>query len=165
MTNYRDVQTTQHEEGRQQRLLTFKVTQLIWLLLGIFEAVLALRVIFKLIGVNPENSFAVFLYGVTHIFVAPFATLTSAPSAGGMILEISTFIAMIVYLLIAWAIERIVFVAFYRPRGNVSTRQTIIDESSPQSLGNSRTITTQTPNGSSSTTTTERMSNQPPRSN
>jgi YggT family protein len=164
MANYRDVQTTQHEEGRQQRLITFKVTQLIWLLLGIFEAVLALRVMFKLIGVNPENTFAAFLYGVTRIFVAPFATLTSAPSAGGMILEISTFIAMIVYLLIAWAIERIVFVAFYRPRGNVSTRQTIIDESSPHSLGNSRTTTTQTPTGSSSTTTTERMNNQPPRS-
>ena len=164
MTNYRDVQTTQHEEGRQQRLVTFKVTQLIWLLLGIFESVLALRVLFKLLGVNPENPFAAFLYGATDIFVAPFATLIGAPSAGGMILEISTLIAMVVYLLIAWAIERIVYVAFYRPRGPVSTRQTIVDESSPHSLGNSRTTTTQSPTGSSSTTTTESMRNQTPRS-
>ena len=33
-----------------------------------------------------------------------------------MILEISSVIAMIVYLMIAWALERVVYVLFYRPR-------------------------------------------------
>ncbi|NTV36352.1 MAG: YggT family protein, partial [Anaerolineaceae bacterium] len=159
MTDYRDVRTTQHEEGRGQRFATFKATQVIWLLVGLLEAALALRIIFKLIGVNAENNFASFLYATTGIFVKPFESLIGAPAAGGMVLEISTFIAMIVYLLLAWALERIVYVAFYRPRGAVSTRQTVVNEHVPMQAapGISQTTTTQTPmGGASSTTITER---------
>ena len=74
MTDYKDVRTTQSEEGRGQRYATFKATQLIWLLLTLLEAVLALRVVFKLIGVNGANPFATLLYGFTGFFVAPFAS-------------------------------------------------------------------------------------------
>jgi hypothetical protein len=132
MTDYREVSTTQHEQGREQRVATFKATQIIWLLLGLLEAVLALRVVFKLIGVNGENPFASLLYSVTGLFVAPFASLVGSPAAGGMVLEISSVLAMIVYFLIAWAVERIVFVIFYQPRGPVSTRQTIVADHTPQ---------------------------------
>jgi uncharacterized membrane protein len=131
MTDYRVVKTTQHEQGREQRIATFKVTQLIWLGLGLLEVLLAMRVVFKLIAVNADNLFASLLYFVTGIFVAPFASLTSAPALGNMVLEISTVIAMIVYLLIAWALERIVYVLFYRPRGPISVRQTIVSEQAP----------------------------------
>jgi len=131
MTDYRVVKTTQHEQGREQRIATFKVTQLIWLGLGLLEVLLAMRVVFKLIAVNADNLFASLLYFVTGIFVAPFASLTSAPALGNMVLEISTVIAMIVYLLIAWALERIVYVLFYRPRGPISVRQTIVSDQAP----------------------------------
>jgi hypothetical protein len=131
MTDYKDVRITEHEQGREQRVATFKATQMIWLLLGLLEAVIALRVVFKLIAVNAANPFATLLYNVTNLFVAPFASLTSAPAAGGMVLEISSIIAMIVYLLIAWGIERIVHVLFYRPRGPVSVRQTIVSDHTP----------------------------------
>ena len=162
MTDYKEVKTTAHEAGQAQRFATFKATQLIWLLLGILEALLALRVIFKLIGVNPANTFATLLYKVTDIFVAPFASLTGAPSAGDMVLEISTIIAMIVYALIFWAIERIVYVLFYRPRGAVSVKQTTIAEHTPpqvpvgvnQTMTTERT-TTQAPLNTSQTTVTE----------
>ena len=145
MTEYRDVNTTQTEAGREQRITTFKVTQLIWLLLGLLEAALALRVVFKLIGVNAENLFATLVYNVTGLFVAPFASLVGAPQAGGMVLEISTIIAMLVYLLLAWGLERIVYVLFYRPRGPVSVRQTVVAEHSPLPqvpLSGSQTVTT-----------------------
>jgi hypothetical protein len=168
MTDYKEVRTTEHEPGRGQRVATFKATQLIWLLLGLLEAVLALRVVFKLIGVNAANSFATLLYNVTSLFLAPFASLTGAPAAAGMVLEISTIIAMIVYLLIAWALERIVYVLFYRPRGPVSVSQTVVAEHTPpqapygvsQTMTTDRT-TTQTPTSASQTTTTERT-NTPP---
>lgn len=45
MTDYQEVQTTQHEPGREQRFATFKATQIIWLVLGLVEAVIALRVV------------------------------------------------------------------------------------------------------------------------
>ncbi len=44
MTDYKDVRTTEHEEGREQRFATFKATQLIWLVMGLIEAAIALRV-------------------------------------------------------------------------------------------------------------------------
>jgi len=164
MTDYREVRTSQHEEGRKQRVFTFKATQLIWLLLGLLEAVLALRFMFKLIGVNAANPFATLLYSVTDLFVWPFASLVGAPALGGMVLEISTIIAMIVYLLVAWAFERLVYVIFYRPRGPVSVRQTVVAEHTPQQaqVGVSQTTTTQGPTGTSQTTVTERTKPQPP---
>jgi len=144
MTDYRVVKTTQHEEGREQRIATFKATQLIWLSLGLLEVLLALRVVFKLIAVNADNLFASILYFVTGIFVAPFASLTGAPALGNMVLEISTIIAMLVYLLIAWGLERIVYVLFYRPRGPVSVRQTIVSDQAPQLVPVESTQTTVT---------------------
>jgi YggT family protein len=139
MTDYKEVRTTQHEQGSEQRFATFKATQLIWLILGFLEAALALRIVFKLIAVNAANPFAALLYAVTDLFVAPFASLLGAPAAGGMVLEISSLIAMFVYLLIAWALERIVYVLFYRPHGPVSVRQTIVaDHTPPQVSGESK---------------------------
>ncbi len=133
MTDIKEVRTTQQEAGQEGRIATFKATQLIWLLLGLLEAGIALRFVFKLIGVNAANPFATLLYNVTGLFVAPFASLTGAPAAGGMVLEISSLIAMFVYLLIAWALERIVYVLFYRPRGPVSVSQTVVEEHTPLS--------------------------------
>jgi hypothetical protein len=169
MTDYQEVRTTEHESGRVQRVVTFKATQMIWLLLGILEAVIGLRIVFKLIAVNAANPFAALLYKVSNLFVAPFASLTSAPAVGSMVLEISSFIAMIVYLLIAWAIERIVYVFFYRPRGPVSVRQTTVNDHTPRQahFGVSQTITTdrtttQAPMDASQTTITERTNTRTP---
>ena len=122
-----EVQTTQKEPERERRILTFKATQLVWLFLGILEALLALRFGLKLIGANPDSPFAVFIYGFTNLFLFPFAGLTGTPAAGGMVLEISSVIAMVVYALIAWALERIIWLIFYRPRGPV-TQTTTTDQ-------------------------------------
>ncbi|MBE3037206.1 MAG: YggT family protein, partial [Chloroflexi bacterium] len=122
-----EVQTTQKEPERERRIFTFKATQLVWLLFGILEALLALRFGLKLIGANPASPFAVFIYGFTSLFLFPFEGLTGTPAAGGMVLEISTVIAMVVYALIGWALERIIWVIFYRPRGPV-TQTTTTDE-------------------------------------
>ncbi|OJX43815.1 MAG: hypothetical protein BGO78_02300 [Chloroflexi bacterium 44-23] len=145
MTNIRETRTTEHETGSEQRIATFKATQLVWLLLGILEALIALRVLFKLIGTNPENTFAAFLYGITGLFVAPFQSLIGAPSSGGMVLEISSIIAMVVYLLVGWAIERIIYVGFYRPRGPRSVSQTVVTDQIPPvetHISDSQTTTT-----------------------
>jgi hypothetical protein len=145
MTQYKEVRTSQHEVGQEQRLASFKATQLIWWLVGLLEAVLALRFIFKLIGVNAGNPFASFLFGLTNFFVAPFASLTGAPAVGGMVFEFSTLLAMIIYGLVGWGIERLVYVLFYRPRGPVSTSQTTVTDHTPEETsGSSQTTTTTT---------------------
>lgn len=145
MTDYKEVSTTQHEAGQKGRAATFKATQLIWLLLGFLEVALGLRFVFRLIGVNAANTFASFLYGLTGFFVAPFASLTGAPASGGMVFEFSTLIAMVVYALVGWALERLVFVSFYRERGPVSVRQTTVDQHIPSTTSaTSQTTTTTT---------------------
>ena len=99
MTDYQESSTTHSEAGQGQRVATFKITQLIWLFLGILEGLLGLRFIFKLIGVNAAAPFAKLIYGFTDLFVMPFQNLIGTPAAGNMVMEISTIIAMIVYLL------------------------------------------------------------------
>jgi len=131
MTEFKEVSTTQHDTGKKGRDTTFKVTQVIWFLLGFLESVLALRFLFKLIGVNPANSFATILYGFTDLFVAPFANLTSTPAVEGMVFEFSTLIAMLVYALIFYALERLIYVIFYRKQGSVSVRQTTVTDRAP----------------------------------
>jgi uncharacterized protein YggT (Ycf19 family) len=129
MTNYQQVSTTQQEPGREQRLFTFKATQLIWLVLGLLEGLIALRIFLKLIGANAANPFAGLLYRVTDLFLFPFTGLTGTPAAGGMVLEISSVIAMVVYALLFWAFERLVWVIFYRPRSAAVNTQTTTRES------------------------------------
>ena len=114
-----EVRTTQNEPEREQRIFTFKATQLVWLLFGILEAMIALRIGLKLIAANPGSPIVALIYGFTNLFLFPFAGMTATPSAGGMVLELSSFFAMAIYALIAWAIERTVYVLFYRPRGPV----------------------------------------------
>ncbi len=124
MTNVQEVRTTEQEPERERRIFTFKATQLIWLLLGVLEAMLALRILLKLMAADAGNAFAALLYSFTDIFLLPFAGLTSTPSAGGMVLELSSFIAMLVYGLVGWAVARVVWVVFYRPAGGPATSVT-----------------------------------------
>ena len=123
------VTSSQREPDREQRIFTFKATQLIWLLLGILEAMIALRIGLKLIGANPESMIVALIYGFTYLFLFPFAGLVGSPATGNMVLELSSLFAMLIYALIAWAFERIVWLIFYRPGGPVvGTTQTTTNE-------------------------------------
>ena len=123
------VSSSQQESGTEQRIFTFKATQLIWLLLGILEVMIALRIGLKLIGANPDSPIVAVIYGFTYLFLFPFTGLVSSPTTGNFVLELSSMFAMVVYALIAWAAERIVWLIFYRPRGPVvGTTQTTTSE-------------------------------------
>jgi hypothetical protein len=131
MSNDRTTQvsSSQRDPEREQRIFTFKATQLIWLLFGILEALIALRIGLKLIGANPDSPIVALIYGFTYLFLFPFAGLIGSPTAGSMVLELSSMFAMLIYGLIAWAIERIVWLIFYRPSGSVvGTTQTTTSE-------------------------------------
>ena len=111
--------TSQNEPEREQRIFTFKATHLVWLLFGILEALIALRIGLMLIGANPNSPIVALIYGFTYLFLFPFEGLVGSPAAGNMVLELSSLFAMLIYGLIAWAIERTVWLVFYRPRGPV----------------------------------------------
>lgn len=107
------------QASQEQRLFTFKFTQLVWLVVGVVEGLVGLRVLLKLMAANPNNPFAVFVYGITEVFVLPFQGLTATPSAGGFVLEIPSLVAMLVYALLGWAVAKTFWVLLYRPRETV----------------------------------------------
>jgi uncharacterized membrane protein len=98
-----------------RRVTVSRITQLIWLFFGVIEAFIGIRVILKLIAANPANPFANLIYRFTDLFLWPFSGLTVTPQAEGMVLEISSIIAILVYALLAWIIVRLVWLLFYRP--------------------------------------------------
>ncbi|MGQ0604541.1 MAG: YggT family protein [Anaerolineales bacterium] len=104
-----------------------RVTQLIWLLAGLLEALLALRLFMRLIAVNPDAPFAQLVYGFTAPFLLPFQSLIGTPSVGDAALEITTIFAMIVYALIAWALAALFNVLFARSYATSRTVHRRID--------------------------------------
>jgi YggT family protein len=99
-----------------------RLSQFIWLLFGILEGLILIRVFLKLIAANPANPFARLVYGITDLFLWPFFGLTVTPSTEGMVFEIPSLIALIVYALISWVIVRLIWLLFDRPsRTSVTT--------------------------------------------
>jgi len=114
-----DIQVEQREKviedvGARRRQGVTRVVQAIWLLFGILEAAIGLRVFLKLIAANPSNLFAQLVYSFTDLFLWPFAGLTISPSTGGFTLEIPSVIAMIVYAVVAWVLASLVWIIFAR---------------------------------------------------
>ncbi|GEM_PF-353751 len=106
---------TVHDTGEDHRLRFLKVTQVVWLFVGFIEVLIGLRVFLKLIGANSANDFGGFIYNFAGVFLAPFFGLTGSPSAGGMVLEVPSLIAMLVYALVGWAIVRVILPLFHQP--------------------------------------------------
>ena len=79
---------------------------LLWFL-TVLEVTLLLRFILKLIGADPNNLFAGFLYALTDIILYPFLGIVKSPSIHpNQAFEFSTLIAMAVYFLIFYALRR-----------------------------------------------------------
>jgi YggT family protein len=104
------------ENANLQRTVSVnRLAQFIWLLFGILEGLLGLRFFLKLIAANPANTFANLIYSFTDMFLWPFAGITGTPSAQGMVLEIHTLIAIVVYALLAWVLVKLTWILFYHP--------------------------------------------------
>jgi YggT family protein len=88
--------------------------QLVWLLVGIIEALIGARVVLKFIAANPENAFAQFVYNASAVFLAPFFGLTGSPAAGGSVLEVPSLIAMAVYAFVGWGLVQLAGMLFGR---------------------------------------------------
>ena len=81
--------------------------RVVWYIVGSIIGLLALRLVLQLLGANEGNAFVDLVYGLSGIFAAPFFGMFSyEPSYGVSYFEVGTFVAMIVYALIGWAIAR-----------------------------------------------------------
>lgn len=102
------------DEVAERRLWLYRISQLIWLACGSLEILIALRILLKLIGANPQAGFAQMIYAFSTPFLLPFAGLTTNPTFEAMVLEITSMIAMIVYALLALLSVQAIWIVFYR---------------------------------------------------
>ena len=100
----------------ERRLFAYRLTRIVYLLFGVLESLIGLRFFLKLIGANAANLFAHFIYRLTDFFLKPFAGLVGNPSAGGIVFEITTLIALLVYALLSFLIAQTIWLIFYRAR-------------------------------------------------
>jgi hypothetical protein len=83
--------------------------RIIWFVAGLLITLLAFRFIFALLGANPANSFAHFVYSVSHPFVALFFSLFSYNYQYGVSrFETYTIVAILVYAVVAYFLSWLV---------------------------------------------------------
>jgi hypothetical protein len=107
-----------------RRTAIYRVWQVIWLVLGIVEGLIAIRFVLRLLGANPDAGFAQLIYGLTEPLVAPFVGLFGTPRFQGSAFEFTSLVAMMVYALLAWVIVKIVWMFFSENRTGVLTHRT-----------------------------------------
>ncbi len=108
---------TRQDEARTVRYAIGKLNDFLQWFLIVMEITLVIRFFFKLIGADPANLFAGFLYALTDIVLFPFANIVRSPSIHPpyQAFEWSTLIAMIIYWLLFWAVRRFLSILISNP--------------------------------------------------
>ena len=111
-------------EARQSRAAWLE--NLIYFIFGGIALLIAMRVLLKAIGANPENAFTNFIYQLSRIFVAPFLTMVDPIELGTTAMfEIASVLAIILYLILAWLLVRLMILLFNRPATGVSASRSV----------------------------------------
>jgi YGGT family len=92
------------DENLRRANIRRRIRNITYFVLGVLEVILLLRLFLRLLGASEASGFVMFLYGLSHIFVAPFNGIFNDQTQGSSVFETSTLIAMIVYALLAWGI-------------------------------------------------------------
>lgn len=89
-----------------------KTKKIVYYILGVLEVLFAFRLVFKLLGANPQSPFVSFIYTVSQAFLSPFSGIFRSAVTKGIeaqsVLEPMTLIAMVVYAIVAWGIVKLI---------------------------------------------------------
>lgn len=84
-----------------------KTIEGIWIVVGILEALMAMRFIFEIAGAHRSAGFIQFLYGVTNPFVLPFDGIFPIGRAGAYIFDPNILVAMVIWALLGVLLTRL----------------------------------------------------------
>jgi uncharacterized protein YggT (Ycf19 family) len=90
------------------------IRRLVWLLFGILQALIVLRIVLLLLNANEANDVVSFIVSVTDPFVAPFRgmfRLDQVNGASGSVLDVAAIIALVAWTLIEALVLGIVSLA------------------------------------------------------
>ena len=91
-----------------------RAMDVVYLVFGIIDALLVIRLVLKLLGANVHAGFASFTYGLTDFFLAPFRGLLPTIVSGQAVLELSLLFAILIYSLIAIGLVRLLAITLSR---------------------------------------------------
>lgn len=89
-----------------------KLRKIINYILGTLEILFAFRLVFKVLGANPENMFVDMIYSLSNIFLTPFEGIFRTTVSEGIetqsVLEPHLLIAMVSYAILALGIVKLI---------------------------------------------------------
>lgn len=101
------VPDTPPQQAYQQKRTIFRTYQIVWYIVGLIEFLLGFRVVLRLLGANAQSGFGSLIYSLSYPFAAPFINLFATPRTGAYALEPGTIVGMIVYMIIGFAIVKL----------------------------------------------------------
>jgi hypothetical protein len=111
--------TTAYDPYAGRRANSARVVQAIYLVFGLIEGLLLVRLFLRALAANADASFAQAIYAITGVLVAPFAGLFGTPQiAGGAALEVTTLVALIVHAGIGWLLAGAAWLMFGESRSS-----------------------------------------------
>lgn len=115
ITEVREVNTTdngtvQRDTVRRRSSVSGAIVaqRLVWFVVGVIVAFLALRVLLLLLAANQGSAFVDFVYSVGGFFAVPFFGIFSyTPAYGQSVFEISSLVAIAIYVLVGWGVAKL----------------------------------------------------------
>lgn len=108
------------ESYREERVTVapynYRAVQVVWFVITLICSLIAFRFALKILGASPQAEFVSFIYGVTAPLVAPFRGIFPDTGQGFFIFEPASLVAIVVYLLLGWALVALVRI-LTAPRG------------------------------------------------
>ncbi|MDQ6857165.1 MAG: hypothetical protein M3Z57_08840 [Candidatus Dormibacteraeota bacterium] len=97
----------------------YRTIQLIWLIAGVVDIILALDFIFRAANAN-NTGFAHYIYRLGGWLAAPFNGIFNNTSANGTVLRWGDVLAIVIYTVAAWIITKLVRISA-TPRTGVNS--------------------------------------------
>ena len=77
--------------------------RLVWLVFGVLQSLIVLRIVLLVLGANMENDIVAFIVGVTDPFVEPFRSMfgfDEVSGASAAVLDLAALVALLAWTLI-----------------------------------------------------------------
>ncbi len=98
-------QTVREESTAPTSVIAKRV---IYYIVGVIVALLLIRIVLLLLAANQGNGFVDFVYALSGVFAAPFFGIFSyTPTYGSSVFEISSVVAILIYVLVGWGIAKL----------------------------------------------------------
>lgn len=117
------VETQSPKQAYETKKVIFRSYQVIWYIVGVVEVLLTFRVMLKLLGASTYSGFTNFVYSASDPFASPFFGILGTSVSQNMMLEWSTLIGMLVYVIVGYGI--VAFLQFIKPTNPKEVEQIV----------------------------------------